>query len=422
MVLILAAELKMHFIKIKRMSAVVLASVTCLSVFAPITALAGELHASSGIAGLVKPLGISSTFNVPYVEQLGDESSSDGGMSQPKKISFTSGVSCVIPIYAKAGYLSFDVLYDSDATDPLRLRIYSDAECQTTPLDEVTGSKVDIAEDYRGEAMIGAHLPTEGTYYVSIDAPANTTSSTYIVTYSAMVNPILSAAESLELNADNLYYNANNLKTTYYKITLPSAGALRVFEMWENTKDMDLETDDSSGSASCQILNSKKAAIPNYNATSDEYPTAILNKGTYYLKMSGMKYSEEVSTDFKSYKVSSGGTSKSSAITATNAVRKYSALKLTGQISGSSWFKFKVGSEQRDKLSLANVAGDMALKYTIYNGKKAIKSGTVGELASKTITFSPSSKTWKKGTYYIRFYKPSKIASSIVSLKRTATH
>lgn len=417
----------MHFGKIKRVAAIMIASCTLLSTVGAVPASAGELFSSVNVGSQVTALGETSTYAVPYVDKIAMDSTSSGTLYDTKTLNYTTGSSSyVFPITATSGYLTFQASYScKTATDALRFRIFSDAECQTTPLDESAGTKITKDEDgelVAGKAVVGARIATAGTYYICIDAPTSTAAATYAITYSGMVNPILLSNQTLTLNDMHYFYNADSLTTAYYKLSLPSAGALEIIEAFANPKDTDYLSDDSYGVSTCQILNSKKTAIPNYKITEDSMDgTAVLDKGTYYLKMTGMKYRQVIMPMFTKYKVSSGGTSKSSAITATNGTRKYSILKLTGKISGSSWFKFKVGSEKKDKLSLGNVNGDRSVKYKIYRGKKVVKSGSVSSMDSKTITFSPSSKTWKKGTYYIRFYKPSKTASSVVSVKRTVT-
>lgn len=387
--------------KLKKAVAVIVAMAVSLGA----TGVWGITGAEPALASTVKTQS-TADYTVEYVSDVSsadsDRVSTILNAQNTLTYSESSGQDNVVSLSVKKGWLLIEFGYDSFDGSNLRLSLYKDAACATTPVATVTGTE--------GAAYLQTNIAAAGTYYMRIDSPTKST-DTFSCVYSGVSFPVLPSTATLKANRTNYYYSAKSMKTVYYKFKLSADTYVYTEALYGK-----IGSGKTTGTK-YSLCNAKKKAIATSDRTKMGY--YCLKKGTYYLKVSNPKYLQLVYLQTMPVSVSKGGTSKSKAVSIGNKANKNLLLELNGKSSGAVWAKYTLGKESKDVLDIMNESVDKKIKYKIYYKNSCVKSGSLKAEQGIRFTLYPSKAT--RGTYYIKIYKDSKSTNAFVTVKRTVT-
>lgn len=305
----------------------------------------------------------------------------------------------VIPIKVKSkGALIYALGAQYTDVDLSYYSLYSDAKC----------TKFISASENT------AFVPKAGTYYIKV-------SRTYL---SKAGDSYILAAFSFVSGADSVIKNKSKLVTCivdyntpyYYKMTVTKTTKLT----FSITADY---------SVNATLCNNKKVAITNETYissadTANKELTYVVPKGTYYLKMKSPRGFIGTSATFTTVS-NAAGTSKAKAGTLKVNGKTRNILMLPAESTKHVYY-MKVYNPKRQAIYL-NVtsnfsSGKMQLEFIDSKGdsygKKIIYDGIREKQSfyAYQTSYTSSSKTLPKGTYYIKFTKLDKKTSGMIQI------
>ena len=359
-----------------------------------------------------------SAVEIPFITKEPYDDTLAAGMN----FGMVSGEDVIIqPITVKTAgqfYLvsEFENLQTEEDTNACIVSLHSSAACDQT----------DQLQEWRSKSGVisGIQYLPAGNYYLKAEFSKKKKDSYTLMFQAMMVSSAIPKNQLLKNNYEYYFYNESG-KAASVQVKLPKDGQIYLFSAYDDTKKDEYQNVDVT------VYNAAgKKICAKHTLDSELGECYALKAGTYTIKIQGQRGLYSVYTQYKAFKDGKNH-SKSSAKKILPGQDYESLLALNGSKSGDVWYKFKLDNDSKNKLTLYNYSGSENIHYAVYRGNSIIDSGSLpaikenssfaqemGDMStSQTVN---GDKTWKKGTYYVRFYKTSSRTSAAVGIYQTA--
>ena len=325
--------------------------------------------------------------------------------------------STVRPIKVKDGVFYFTCFYmdeNFNSSDICKVTLHLTDVCDQS-------DQIAVWKGNEG-AVSGTKKLKSGTYYLKIEFERKVDGDYTVILYAQTVPALVSQSPRVSLGTGSYYYNESG-KDIYYRVDLKTSGLLYVDASYD-----DLSGREFSG-AKITLYDAGKRAISCSTAQLDgesvkEY---ALEKGSYYVKVHGAGRGVYVFNAEADVFAVRDNTSKKKAENLSAPRSVDTLLTLSGKRDGERWYKFHLSRASLNKITIQNYSEEEPIKYAVYRGEKKISSGTLkpctyisGDGSRAVVSRQSGEKYWKKGTYYVRIFKPSNVSQALVTVKRTA--
>lgn len=251
--------------------------------------------------------------------------------------------------------------------------------------------------------IISFSISKKGTYFLKVSKQEDS-SKDVIPIKSAMIPDT-----DLALKKDKWvsgYYNLAKKKPTFYKVTLPSDGIIKIkgktnikLVLYHKNQTMSL---------------SKIKQLDKNN----EYKTMFaLKAGTYYIKTTSDKEIVSMTYSYLAAKNVSGKQLKGAFPLRLGGNYKKGMILETDTTSNAQWYKCKLTKKKAITINMLLHTEGTNFKVQIYdNKKKPLSSGSIILTDNEHLIMKSPGK-WNRGTYYIKITKTSNYGSGYYYLK-----
>lgn len=282
-----------------------------------------------------------------------------------------------------------------------------------------------IGDPWKGKSdtLSGTMKLPAGNYYLKIEFQKKKNASYYAQMQAMTIPTEVPKEKILKKDREYYYYNASG-KTVSVKITLPKDGQIYLFAAYDDFLQEDYQNPDIS------IYDASGKKVAKKHKMDAQFGKCYaLKAGTYTLKIQGKTGMYSIYSQYQAY-VDGKNHTKAAAKKMLPGQKYTSLLKQDGTTSGDVWYRFSLKKDSKNKLKLYNYSGNDKIHYVVYRGKEIVSSGILPSVSDEntisdeiegmatSVTVS-GSKISKKGTYYVRFYRTSSLASGAVGIYQT---